>query len=72
MSKIKNYVQISIESYTHMSELEGQVKSLEEQVKALEERLSDAHSELNKKDDLVKQHAKVAEEAVSGNIFSQL
>lgn len=58
-----------MESYTHMSELEGQVKSLEDQVKALEGRLSEAYSELNNKDNLVKQHAKVAEDAVSGNIY---
>ncbi|XP_027361516.1 filament-like plant protein 5 isoform X2 [Abrus precatorius] len=64
--KNKNYVQISMESYTHMSGLEDQVVSLEDQIKALEAKLSAAYSELNNKDDLVKQHAKVAEEAVSG------
>ncbi|RDX67080.1 Filament-like plant protein 5, partial [Mucuna pruriens] len=64
--KIKNYVQISMESYTRMSGLEDQVVNLEDQVKALEAKLSAVHSELNNKDNLVKQHAKVAEEAVSG------
>ncbi|KAK7406803.1 hypothetical protein VNO78_08436 [Psophocarpus tetragonolobus] len=65
-SKNKNYVQISIESYTRMSGLEDQVVNLEDQVKALETKLSAVNSELNNKDNLVKQHAKVAEEAVSG------
>ncbi|TKY45702.1 Filament plant protein 5 [Spatholobus suberectus] len=64
--KNKNYVQISMESYTRMSGLEDQVVSLEDQVKALESKLSAVYSELNNKDNLVKQHAKVAEEAVSG------
>ncbi|KHN41904.1 Filament-like plant protein 5 [Glycine soja] len=64
--KNKNYVQISMESYAHMSGLEDQVVNLEDQVKALEEKLSAVYSELNNKDNLVKQHAKVAEEAVSG------
>ncbi|KAJ7944178.1 Filament-like plant protein [Quillaja saponaria] len=58
-SKKVNYVQISMESYTHMS-------GLEDQVKDLEEKLFTAHSEINTKDNLVQQHAKVAEEAVSG------
>ncbi|MED6220202.1 hypothetical protein PIB30_042633 [Stylosanthes scabra] len=57
--KNKNYVQISMESYTHMC-------ALEDQVKALEDKLSAAYSELNNKDNLVKQHATVSEEAVSG------
>ncbi|KAL1316526.1 hypothetical protein HN51_068710 [Arachis hypogaea] len=57
--KNKNYVQISMESYTHMC-------ALEDQVKALEDKLTTAYSELNSKDNLVKQHATVAEEAVSG------
>ncbi|KAL2894819.1 Filament-like plant protein 4 [Bienertia sinuspersici] len=86
-SKKSNYVQISIESYTHLSGLENQVKAYEEQaklyeeqvksyedqVKTLEEEISElnenvssAHSEINTKEELVKQHAKVAEEAVSG------
>ncbi|MED6181408.1 hypothetical protein PIB30_019124 [Stylosanthes scabra] len=58
-NNINNYVQISMESYTHMC-------ALEDQVKALEDKLSAAYSELNNKDNLVKQHATVAEEAVSG------
>lgn len=65
----KNYVQISMESYTRISGLEDQVVNLEDQVKALEAKVSAAYSELNNKDDLVKQHAKVAEEAVSGSTY---
>ncbi|WJX55714.1 hypothetical protein P8452_41450 [Trifolium repens] len=62
----KNYVQISMESYARMSGLEDQVVNLEDQVKDLESKLSAAYSELDNKENLVKQHAKVAEEAVSG------
>ncbi|KAL0432363.1 UNVERIFIED_CONTAM: Filament-like plant protein 4 [Sesamum latifolium] len=72
-SKKPKYVQISVESYTHLTGLEDQVKSykeqvqtLEDEVKELNEKLSEAHSEINNKENLVKQHAKVAEEAISG------
>ncbi|OMO84651.1 hypothetical protein COLO4_21926 [Corchorus olitorius] len=68
-----NYVQISMESYLHLTGLEDEVKKLKEQVKLSEEevkdfkeKLSAAQSEINAKDGLVSQHAKVAEEAVSG------
>ncbi|KAF9683123.1 hypothetical protein SADUNF_Sadunf05G0179400 [Salix dunnii] len=71
--KKPSYVQISVESYTHLTGLEDQVKSYEDQVHTLEgeikdlnEKLSAAHSEMTTKENLVKQHAKVAEEAVSG------
>lgn len=99
--KKPNYVQISVESYSHLTGLEDQVKSyedqmksyedqvksydeqvkryedqqlvyedqiknLEDEVKELNEQLSEAHSEMTTKENLVKQHAKVAEEAVSG------
>ncbi|PON70758.1 Filament-like protein [Parasponia andersonii] len=71
--KKPNYVQISVEQYSHLNGLEDQVKTYEDQVKTLEdeitelnEKLSAAHSEMTNKDNLVKQHAKVAEEAVSG------
>ncbi|RVX16699.1 Filament-like plant protein 5 [Vitis vinifera] len=64
---------ISLDSYTHMTgfeaqvnTLEGQVKILEDQVKDLNKKLSEAHSEITMKESLVEQHAKVAEEAVSG------
>jgi hypothetical protein len=65
----KNYVQISMESYARMSGLEDQVVNLEDQVKDLESKLSAAYSELDNKENLVKQHAKVAEEAVSGSTY---
>ncbi|KAK7351746.1 hypothetical protein VNO77_11416 [Canavalia gladiata] len=71
--KKPNYVQISVESYSHLSGLEDQVKTYEEKVQTLEdeikemnEKLSAANSEINTKESMVKQHAKVAEEAVSG------
>ncbi|XP_075518901.1 filament-like plant protein 4 isoform X3 [Primulina tabacum] len=72
-NKKPKYVQLSIESYTHLTGLEDQLKSYEDKVKTLEdevtelnEKLSEAHSEITNKEILVKQHAKVAEEAVSG------
>ncbi|XP_073224562.1 filament-like plant protein 4 isoform X2 [Cicer arietinum] len=86
-NKKQNYVQISVESYSHLSGLEDQVKTYEEKVQTLEdeikemneqlstanseitevnEKLSAANSEINTKESMVKQHAKVAEEAVSG------
>ncbi|KAK9129559.1 hypothetical protein Sjap_010046 [Stephania japonica] len=68
-----NYVQLSMETYTHLTSLEDEVKSLNDQittlngeVDALNEKLSSAQSEMTTKENLVKQHAKVAEEAVSG------
>ncbi|XP_031270181.1 filament-like plant protein 4 [Pistacia vera] len=71
--KKPTYVQISVESYSHLTGLEEQVKTYEEQVQTLEdqikdlnEQLSTAQSEITTKDNLVKQHTKVAEEAVSG------
>ncbi|KAG6432050.1 hypothetical protein SASPL_103623 [Salvia splendens] len=72
-NKKPKYVQISMESYTHLTGLEDEVKSyaeqvqtLEEEVKELNEKLSEADTEMIDKENLVKQHAKVAEEAVSG------
>ncbi|KAM3377913.1 hypothetical protein P3S68_010326 [Capsicum galapagoense] len=71
--KKPKYVQISVESYSHLTGLEDQVKSLEEQVSGLEdevkdlnEKLAAAQSEMTNKENLVKQYAEVAEEAVSG------
>ncbi|CAK8569773.1 unnamed protein product [Lathyrus sativus] len=71
--KKPNYVQISVESYSHLTGLEDQVKTYEEKVETLEdeitelnEKLSAANTEINTKEGLVKQHAKVAEDAVSG------
>lgn len=66
-----------METYSHLNGLEEQVKTYEDQVKTLEdeireydEKLSSAQSEMTTKDNLVKQHAKVAEEAVSGVVLS--
>ncbi|KAL5557909.1 hypothetical protein UlMin_034120 [Ulmus minor] len=71
--KKPNYVQISVEQYSHLTGLEdqvktyeGQVQMLEDQIKELNDNLSAANSEMTNKENLVKQHAKVAEEAVSG------
>lgn len=85
--KKPKYVQISVESYSHLTGLEDQLKScedqintyedevtsyedqvrsLEDEVNDLNEKLSAANSEMTTKENLVKQHAKVAEEAVSG------
>ncbi|CAN6284947.1 unnamed protein product [Urochloa humidicola] len=64
--KAPKFVQVSPETYAHLTESEEKVKVLEEDVKVLNEQLSAAQSEITTKDALVKQHAKVAEEAVSG------
>lgn len=75
--KKPSYVQISVETYSHLTGLEDQVKTRDEQIQTLEgeikelnEKLSAAQSEMTTKDNLVKQHAKVAEEAVSGIYIS--
>lgn len=65
-AKSVKYVQITVESYAHLTELEDQVKILNEKVLDLNEKLSSGQSDMITKDNLVKQHAKVAEEAVSG------
>ncbi|KAL3514749.1 hypothetical protein ACH5RR_027466 [Cinchona calisaya] len=71
--KKAKYVQISVDTYSHLTGLEDQVKSyeeqvgtLEEEIKELNEKLATANTEMTNKENLVKQHAKVAEEAVSG------
>jgi hypothetical protein len=64
--KVPKFVQISPETYAHLTDSEEQVKVLDEKVKILNEKLSASESEITTKDALVKQHAKVAEEAVSG------
>ena len=71
--KNKNYDQISLESCTRISGLEDQVFNLvlEDQVKSLEAKLFATCSEFNTKDNLVKQHTKLAEEAVSGSTHTQ-
>ena len=74
--KKPSYVQISVETYSQLTGLEDQVKIRDEQIQTLEgeikdlnEKLSAAQSEMTTKDNLVKQHAKVAEEAVSGIVL---
>ncbi|KAH0758515.1 hypothetical protein KY290_022008 [Solanum tuberosum] len=64
--KKPKYVQISVESNSHLTGLEDQVKSLEEQVNGLEDEVKDlnekfsaAQLEMTNKENLVKQHAKV-------------
>jgi TolA-binding protein len=64
--KVPKYVQISPERYSNLIELEEQIEILNAKIKVLNEKVSAAQSEMNNKDALVKQHAKVAEEAVSG------
>ncbi|XP_065880555.1 filament-like plant protein 4 [Euphorbia lathyris] len=71
--KKPTHVQISVESYNHLNGLEDQLKTceqqvdtLEDEIKELNDKLSAANSEMTTKDNLVKQHAKVAEEAVCG------
>ena len=66
-------MQISVDTYSYLTGLEDQVKSYEEQVGTLEEEIKElnekfaaANTEMANKENLVKQHAKVAEEAVSG------
>ncbi|KAI4321640.1 hypothetical protein MLD38_035001 [Melastoma candidum] len=68
-----SHVQVSVETYSRLSGLEEKVKTYEETIQSLEERieelnekLSTAEAEITTKEDMVKQHSKVAEEAVSG------
>ncbi|KAF0930549.1 hypothetical protein E2562_033316 [Oryza meyeriana var. granulata] len=64
--QIPKFVQISPERYANLTESEEQVKILCDRVNMLNEKLSVAQSDITTKDSLVKQHVKVAEEAVSG------
>lgn len=52
-----------------MKSFEEQVNTLEDEIAELNDKLSAAQSEMTNKENLVKQHAKVAEEAVSGWMF---
>ncbi|XP_047311545.1 filament-like plant protein 4 [Impatiens glandulifera] len=67
------YIQVSVDSYKHLTGLEEQVCTLKNEVKELQNQLKDSHEklyaanlELVAKEDLANKHAKVAEEAVSG------
>ena len=53
-----------------VDEARGQWLQSEERAKILSEKLSNSLAEITSKDNLVKQHVKVAEEAVSGTFFS--
>ncbi|XP_068639818.1 filament-like plant protein 4 [Aristolochia californica] len=63
ISKKVKYVQITEETYAN---LKDQVKDLNEKLSLTNEKLASALGENTTKENLVKQHAKVAEEAVSG------
>ncbi|KAK9136227.1 hypothetical protein Syun_015557 [Stephania yunnanensis] len=65
-SRKQSYIQISMESYTRFTEMEAQVKTLNNEVSTLSEKLASAHTEITTKDNLVKQQAKVAEDAIIG------
>ncbi|XP_062205395.1 filament-like plant protein 4 [Phragmites australis] len=64
--KVPKFVHISSERYAHLTKSEEQVGTLNEKINVLNEKVSATQSEIATKDGLVKQHAKVAEEAVSG------
>ncbi|KAG9442984.1 hypothetical protein H6P81_018838 [Aristolochia fimbriata] len=70
ISKKVKYVQLTEEAYTNLKDqvkdLEDQVKDLNEKLSSTNEKLESALAENTTKENLVKQHAKVAEEAVSG------
>lgn len=53
-----------------VDEARGQWLQSEERAKILAEKLSTALADMTSKDNLVKQHVKVAEEAVSGNYIT--
>lgn len=59
-------MQISPERYSHLTASEEQVEILSAKIKILNDKICAAQCEMNTKDAIVKQHAKVAEEAVLG------
>lgn len=65
-TKPASFIQISVQKYEHLNALSGQVEVLNENLSDMKEKLSSAQADMITKDDLVKQHAKVAEEAISG------
>lgn len=54
-----------------IDETRGQWLESEERAKVLSEKLSNALADITSKDNLVKQHVKVAEEAVSGMVLHE-
>ncbi|KAI0489129.1 hypothetical protein KFK09_028971 [Dendrobium nobile] len=65
-AKPVSFVQISVEKYEHFNGLEEQVVVLNEKLNVVNKKLSSAQADMTTKDDIVKQHSKVAEEAISG------
>ncbi|KAK7313253.1 hypothetical protein VNO77_37867 [Canavalia gladiata] len=66
MSLRRGNSRLPIPSFCLVAHLGDKQDNFEDQVKALEAKLFASYSELNNKDNLVKQHAKVFEEVVSG------
>uniref|UniRef100_A0A1J3CA58 Filament-like plant protein 4 n=1 Tax=Noccaea caerulescens TaxID=107243 RepID=A0A1J3CA58_NOCCA len=71
--KKPSYIQISFDQYSQLNGLkdevkkyEEQVQKMEDQIKDLDSKLSTANADIAAKEVLVKQHSKVAEEAVTG------
>ncbi|XP_020577564.1 filament-like plant protein 4 [Phalaenopsis equestris] len=65
-TKPVSFIQISVEKYEHFIVIEEQVLALNEKLDDMTEKLSSAQADMATKDDIVKQHAKVSEEAISG------
>ncbi|KAK9756588.1 hypothetical protein RND81_01G107900 [Saponaria officinalis] len=65
-NQVKMYVEQAKTHEEQTKAYEDQFQTFEEEISELNERLSAANSEITAKEELVKQHAKVAEEAVSG------
>lgn len=77
--KKPSYIQISFDQYSHLNGLKDEVKKYEEQVSKLEDQIKDldlklstANAEITAKEILVKQHSKVAEEAVTGMLMMMI
>ncbi|CAD6204896.1 unnamed protein product [Miscanthus lutarioriparius] len=64
--EVPKYMQISPGRYSHLTASQEQVEILSAKIKILNDKISAAQCEMNTKDAIVKQHAKVAEEAISG------
>ncbi|CAH8385501.1 unnamed protein product [Eruca vesicaria subsp. sativa] len=71
--KKPSYIQISFDQYSVFNGLKDEVQkyqekvtNLEDQIKDLDSKLSTANADITAKEVLVKQHSKVAEEAVTG------
>lgn len=69
---LKEPLNHNIQSPEVTSKTAPTIEELNETVKTLSAKLSEALETIREKEDLVKQHAKVAEEAVSGTTLSIL